>query len=119
MLNGVASDKEKLAMLLISLSPKENVCYDGDEKDTRINEEASEFGANTYIRHFEDFFNFYGINGHQSAKCQLADNFNLNKCIAKMLEIPHLGFSNQKLNLEVNAMVKSYVLFSRTLNSAH
>ncbi len=41
------------------------------------------------------------------------------KCIAKILEIPSVGYSNHRLNLEVNLIVKSDVLLSCTFDSVH
>lgn len=48
-----------------------------------------------------------------------ADNVNVNKKIARLLNIPHVGYLSHKLNLEVNSMVTADPVLTETIASIH
>ena len=54
-----------------------------------------------------EVFTFFAINLRKRAVCSIADNFLLNKKIAAILEIPHVGCNSHKLHLEVKKMCES------------
>ena len=72
-----------------------------------------------HIKQFEDIFDIYGVDVHKWALCQLADNANVNKSIARLLRIPHVGCCNHKMNLELSLMVKEDKILSDTIESVH
>jgi len=50
---------------------------------------------------------------------QTADKCNVNKSVAGLPGLPHVGCKNHLLNLDVNQMVKSTQELNRTLTSVH
>ncbi len=88
-------------MTLLAASPMASPCASEDGADA----ETTSFSASVHIPFFEDVFHFYGQNVHEWALCQMADNRNTNKRIADLMNIPHVGCNNHKLNLEVKKMI--------------
>lgn len=72
--------------------------------------------ATTHASHFEEIF---GINGESLRKwvvCQMADSASVNIRVTRILNIPHVGCLNQRLNSQVNDLVfvDAKLLFSLT-----
>ena len=65
------------------------------------------FDAGVHVKHIEDVFELFGLNLHEWAICQIADNVSVNKRIAKILDIPHLGCLSYKLNLDMKRMFRN------------
>ena len=127
--NGVVHEKEELAMPLIYLSPmakppnEDEECDAGNDNLPSVSrnnaDEATDFSAATHVRQFEDVFKYFGINIHEWAVCTIADNCRINLKIAELMEIPHVGCTNHKLNLEVNRMVAYDKAMSRAIDLIH
>ena len=64
-------------------------------------------------------FNFYNLHASEWAICQIADNCNVNKKVAKLLGIVHVGCNNHKLNSEVQYMMENNKELLRAVNEIH
>lgn len=104
--------EEQCVIPLLTASPMSHV-RDIDEGGE--DKEATWFDAETQIRHLEDLLHFYGCSFHEWFLCSICDNCNLNKSIARLLDVSHIGCLSHKLNLEVNAMVSRHVLLQHTM----
>jgi len=111
--NGFMVTEEEICTPLISVSPISKASDLEDEE----NYEATEFDAVTHVRQLEDIFHIYGINFHEWMLCFIADNAPVNKRIAKLIEVPHVGCLSHKLNLEVNLMVENDKSLSNSISS--
>ncbi len=76
--NGVIFKEQELACLRLSASLMANL-FDSDDDDNDEDREATSYPAAENIRVFEYMFSFYGVNVHNTASCQLADNCALNE----------------------------------------
>ena len=70
-----------------------------------------------HIRHLEDELTYYHLNVYEWTSCLIGDSYNLNLCIARSMELPQMGCSNHKLNLEVLKMIDNSSHFSETLST--
>lgn len=116
--NGVMHTEKELACPLLAASPMANPSETGDD-NCDVEDETTSFSARVHIRFFEDVFHLFGVNVHEWVLCQLADNCSVNKRIADLLEIPHVGCNNHKLNLEVRRMIDANSRIQGTIESIH
>ncbi len=65
------------------------------------------------------FHYVYQSNVHDWAVCQIVDNCSVNKLIATLMEIRHVGCGNHRLHLEVRKMIKSDTSLSSTIDTLH
>ncbi len=56
---------------------------------------------------------------HDWAVCQIAHNCSVNKLIATLMEIPHVGCANHRVHLEVRKKIKSDTSLSSTIDTVH
>lgn len=75
--------------------------------DDPQSEEASDFDSETIVEHMKEVFEFFGQDILEWTLCSIADNCDVNKKVARLLRVPHVGCLSHKLNLEVNHMVDS------------
>lgn len=117
---------QELAIPLISVSTMPRVT--NEEDDAEMNEplseqeysdEAVQFDTETHIQQLEEVSNIYNIDMHEWALCSIVDNCRLNKKIARLLGISHVGCLNHKLNLGVKAMIASDFMLSPIIDSIH
>lgn len=93
-------ERRKVQTILLGVSPMAN--------QTDENSEATEFNAENHVQFFRDIFQeFYNTELGKFATCQIADNCNTNQRVAHLLNIPHVGCNNHKLNLEMKTWVNS------------
>ena len=57
----------------------------------------------------------YDINIEKWAKASIADNCNVNVKVATIMELPHVGCSNHKLNLDINDWIESDSKLNETI----
>ena len=81
--------------------------------------EAVKFDAETHIQQIEEVFNIFNTELREWLICSIADNCRVNKKIARLLGVPHVGSLSHKLNLELKAMVNSDRILSTTIDSIH
>eukprot|EP00171_Calliarthron_tuberculosum_P005814 IDg5814t1 len=111
--DGVLETETELAITLLSVSPMAAAC----DTETSSTIEAAKFCAVTHVRHFEDVFIFFHVNVHEWVICQIADNCSANKCIADLMDIPHVSCNSHKLHLEVKNMIGANSKLFNTVNS--
>ncbi len=87
--------------------------------DVHCTAEAISFSASVRIRFLEDCFHIFRVNVHDWAMCQMEDNCSLKKCIVDLMDIPHVGCGDQKLNMEVRAMISTDRVMHYTIDSVH
>jgi hypothetical protein len=89
-------------IVLLACSPI-NHTEDDDGKAT----DAVTFNAEQNIEFFQELLLFYGLTfSDRFITNQIADNTSVNKKIARILELPHVGCTNHKFNLEVEDYLK-------------
>ncbi len=101
--NGELNAKLKLALPLLSVSS----LAPRDEDENVIESKAMTPNTETHIRHIEDVLTPYHLNVYECTTCLIANSCNLNLRIARSLELPHVGCSSHKLNLEVMKMIEN------------
>jgi len=80
--------------------------------------ETTSFDAQTHAAHIEQTFESYGVDSKSWLVCQVADNCTLNRCLARVLQVRHVGCSSHKLNLEIEAMaLEDNLLFVCTITN--
>lgn len=89
----------------------------GNDDDEKVSDPmgTSSFDAVTHVRNLGDMIIYCGCHVHKWVVCSVGDNCNLNKSIARHLQVPHLGCMANKLNLESNLMVESHQALQRAL----
>ena len=91
--NGKDCIKHLLKTPLLSLAPIPSRNEEGEiDSEHGIN-----FNAESHIRQLEHVFNWYHVDVYEFCACQIADSCNLNKAIAKKMEIPHVGCANHRM----------------------
>lgn len=113
--NGVECDVEELCLVLISVSPLSKEVVDGNVSE----DEAERFDADAHLRHLKEIFAFYDQDVYNWVLCSIADNAPVNKRLASLLGVPHVGCMSHKLNLEVKKMVKNDKDLATTVESIH
>ena len=113
--NGESTEVEELCLPLLSVSPMAKVQQDG----TLNAEEAETFDAEIHLRHLEETFKYYEQDVRRWAVCSIADNCPVNKRIASLLNIPHVGCMSHKVNSEVKFMVKMDKTLENIIDSVH
>jgi hypothetical protein len=69
--------------------------------------DALTFNTEQHIEFFQELLLFYGLTfSDRFITNQIADNTSVNKKIARILDIPHVGCTNHKFNLEVEDYMK-------------
>eukprot|EP00171_Calliarthron_tuberculosum_P002931 IDg2931t1 len=81
--------------------------------------EAESFDADTHIRYLDEIFKFYSQDVYKWTTCSIADNCAVNKRLAFLLNVPHVGCMSHKLNSEVKEMVQRDASLARTIDSIH
>lgn len=113
--------QDVVELTLLSCAPMGNTDTEdnnGSEEDYDV-KEAVEFSAATHVKHIHDMFRFYDVDVKDWVVCQVADNCRVNKKVALLLGIPHVGCKSHLLNLEVNFMVRMVPDLEKTLDSIH
>lgn len=87
MKNGVHCLIDELTMPLLTVSPLRKAVCDSNESD----DEVERFDAKTHASRLEDVFEFYVCNVYEWVLCSIADNCNVSKKLAKLLNVPHVG----------------------------
>ncbi len=82
-------------------------------------EEVTEFDTDTHAKHIKDVFALYSVNFKEWCLCQTANHCNLNSSIVSKLEIPHVGCTSYKLNLEIKNLVKSDLALKNYIDSVN
>eukprot|EP00171_Calliarthron_tuberculosum_P000936 IDg936t1 len=111
--NGVQVYEEEHCMPLLSVSSLSKEVSDDDVSE----DEAEQFDAKAHLRHLVETFNLFKQNVYQWVLCSIADNCAVNKRLAKLLHVPHVGCMSHKLNSEVKEMVKIDKSLSKTIDS--
>ena len=101
---------------LTSVSPIDNI-DDSKECESVGRAEANTFNAESHIKQLENVFSIFNLNPSDWTLCQVGDNVSVNKRIATLLNIPHVGCLNHKLNLDVKEMLRCDQRMSNTLES--
>lgn len=70
--------------------------------------DASKIDAEMNLGHLEDVFNCYGCDIHKWVVCYIGENYNVNKWIARYIEVLHVDCLSHRINLEVNYIVSSH-----------
>ena len=117
MLKETTETKETLYsnIVLISVSPlNTTVEEDTDNQETTESSEtddnqreASNFKAETHLKHFKKIFEYNDCDFDAWTKAQLTDNPSVNKKLARLCVFPHLGCNNHLLNSEMNIMYEN------------
>eukprot|EP00171_Calliarthron_tuberculosum_P000144 IDg144t1 len=79
--HGVQHDVEEHVTPLLSISPLAK--YNAD--DSRADDEATEFDADTHVKHLEEVFGYFNQEVHDWAVCSIADNCAMNKRMARQI----------------------------------
>ncbi len=89
---------------LISFSPimMKSKCY---KSICTCTTEAVSFDAKAHATHVQEIFDLFGIDFKKWTLAQIADHCNLNKKIANLLGIPHVGCVSRRLNKEFERMI--------------
>ena len=72
----------------------------------------------THIGHIEDVLTYYHLNVYEWTACLIEDKCNLNLCVARSMDLPYVGCSSHKLNLEVMKMIENSNNITQTLENA-
>lgn len=108
-----------VAAPLLSVSPMAMNCQCNSGICT-CSDETNTFDGKTHAEQIRSIFmDIFKIDSVEWIICQIADNTNLNPCIADWLHIPHIGCASHKLNLQVEAMVESDKDLESCLKSVH
>eukprot|EP00171_Calliarthron_tuberculosum_P003890 IDg3890t1 len=108
--SGAVCNIEELCMPLLGVSPlAKNECASDDE--------AESFDAETHVQHLVETFKFFDQDLSKWVLCSIADNCSVNKRIARILNVPHVGCMSHKLSSEVNAMVRADASLENTIKS--
>ena len=87
---------------------------DEHEEDVR----SSSLNAEVHANHFKKIFrSHYGLSVSEWGKACIADNTSTNRKTAKILNLPHVGCNNHKLNLDIEDWAKQDVALLDVLNS--
>eukprot|EP00171_Calliarthron_tuberculosum_P023569 IDg23569t1 len=113
--NGSCGTEEELCMPLLSVSPLP--AEEADDRTTQ--EEAESFDAEAHHRHLEEIFKYFDQDVSKWVLCSIADNCSVNKRLARLLRVPHVGCMSHKLNSEVKEMVRVDKSLERTVTSVH
>ena len=89
--------EQTLALPLLSALPLAHRDEDGNVIDSK----AIARNIEIHISHLEDVLTYNHLNVHLWTSCIIGESFNLNLRIARSMELPHVGCSTQKWNLEV------------------
>jgi hypothetical protein len=96
---------------------EEDDSTDSDDSDEGmavvVPEEATAFNADNHVYFFKQTLEFYNKD-LDWVVCSIADNCSVNKKIAQLLKVPHVGCQSHKLNLEVKYMINRWP-FLKTL----
>lgn len=76
-----------------------------DADDSRADDEATDFDADTHFQHLEEIFGYFNQDVHDWAVCSIADKCAMNKRMARQLRVAHVSCMSNKQNLEVKNMV--------------
>ena len=83
--------------------------------------EASNFKAETHLKHFKKIFEYYDCDFDVWTKAQLAENLSVNKKLARIGGFPNLACNNHLLNSEMNSMYENTLenRVGKTMNTCH
>ena len=98
-----------VACPLLSVSPMEKLSALDDEETTY-------FSSKVHAHHFREIFDIYNVSLQSWLVCQVADNCAVNKKIAQILKVPHVGCCSHKLHLEATRMVDNNFTLLSVLN---
>ena len=113
-------------IVLLSCAPMFKVHVPDKDEDTEdpaarsemSNEYTTNFTASVHAEHFRKVFqDNYDLNVSEWAKASIADNTNTIRKLAIVLNLPHVGCSNHKLNLDIEDWTKTDVQLGRTIKS--
>lgn len=118
------SKDAELCVNLLSVSPMAKFRDPNSRNETDVDgddvEETTVFNAQTQVNHFEEVFKeFYDVDIRDWAICQTADDVAVNKKIARILGIPHIGCKNYLLALQVSKMVNNNPELQSAIQSVH
>ena len=108
----ISTNELRIVMLL--LAPLSNPLVDKDSDDLTEEEkqlqekdgEATNFCAEVHANFIRNVIQReYCVDFSSWVLCQTADNCSVNKCTAKLLNIPHVPCANHLLNSQVCAMI--------------
>ena len=86
---------------LVSVSPIGAAATSEDEENGTITQEATKFNAQAMEYQIEDiFWGFYGINIDNWLMALIADNAEVNKALARLLDVAHVKCRNHSFNLD-------------------
>ena len=93
---------------------------EGSETDDN-QREASNFKAETHLKHFKKIFEYYDYDFDACTKAQLADNPIVNKKLARLGGFPHLACNEHLLNSEMDSMYNNTLGngVGKTMNTCH
>ena len=111
-------ENEAVVMPLISVSPIAHVAIENENTET-LTDETTEFNSVAHIRQFETVFDLFHQDVHRWAVCLISDNCSVNLKISRLMELPHVGCLNHKLQLDIQDMIDSDSRLSHTINSIH
>ena len=83
--------------------------------------EASNFKAETHLKHFKKIFEYYDCDFDAWTKAHIADNPSLNEKLVRLGGSPQLACNNHLLNSEMNSMYKNTLenRVGKTMNTCH
>lgn len=112
--NGCDHAVEEHALPFLSGSPLRSVSSTDDDT-----QEKTRFDPVKHVRHFEEVFQIYSTNIQKKTVCSIADNGNVNKFLARPLEVPHVDCLNHKINIGLNSMVASHPFLSYIIGDVY
>jgi hypothetical protein len=112
-INGKEEQTEEPEIVLLSVAPMSKIDATGKpdsddcQGDEQVTEAASSFTAQVHVDHFTSIFrDYYNVAIGNWAKASIADNASTNCKVASLLDLPHVGCNNHKLNLDIKEWMK-------------
>lgn len=87
-----------------------------DESKSSSKDEAESLDAESHLRHLELTFELYEENVYDWVLCSIADNALVNKRLARLLDVLHVGCMYHKLNSEAKQMIADDNSLERTID---
>ncbi len=101
--NSTSAPRKHTRTPILSMIPLAFKC--DCKNDCACTAETSTWDAKTHVHRIREVFDLFSIDISTWMSCQIADNNSINRSVARMLRIPHVGCMSHKLNLDVERMI--------------
>lgn len=99
-INGTVQELDQVKSVLLSVAPMQKI-----EDEVPDDDEIAQFTSQAHFDHIKTIFGYFGVSPEDWIICQIADNASVNRKLAKLLKVPHVGCLSHKFNLDVQDMI--------------